>query len=147
MVFKGSYFLACLLFIVSASYSGRSQITNLEGLIIIGNQIGTSQLTKSKTNEIFRGRNTVWSNGNTVVLVLPSQRNDNSALVARLLYQTTVKGMQKYWLSLVFQGRGNPPVFLDSDKEIVEYVLKTPGAIGLVKQEYSVDKKIEIQIK
>ena len=43
--------------------------------------------------------------------------------------------MQKYWLSLVFQGRTSPPVFLDSDAEIIAYVLKTPGAIGVIAAE------------
>ena len=40
--------------------------------------------------------------------------------------------MQKFWLSLVFQGRNNPPVFLDSDKDIISYIEKNPGAIGII---------------
>lgn len=141
------YLIFWLLLLQLGNYSGRAQETSLDGITIIGNQIGDEQLTKSKANEIFRGRSTLWSNGKVVVLVLPSQRNDNSTLVARTVYQTTVKGMLKYWLALVFQGRGNPPVFLDSDKDILEYVLKTPGAIGLISQEFQIEKNIEIQLK
>jgi hypothetical protein len=32
----------------------------------------------------------------------------------------------------VFQGRSNPPVFLDTDKDIINYIEKNPGAIGII---------------
>ena len=43
-----------------------------------------------------------------------------------------MSAVQKFWLSLVFQGRANPPVFLDDDSDIINYVRKTPGALGVV---------------
>jgi len=40
--------------------------------------------------------------------------------------------LQKYYLALVFTGRGSMPKALASDEEVVAYVAKTRGAIGYV---------------
>jgi hypothetical protein len=78
--------------------------------------------------------------------VLPSQKNESAALTAKVFYGTTVKGMQKFWLSLVFQGRANPPIFLDTDEEIIIYVQKNPGSIGVIHEGVECPKSLKISI-
>jgi len=39
---------------------------------------------------------------------------------------------QKHWLSIVFQGRANAPVFLNSEEEVLAYIRGHKGAIGLL---------------
>ena len=67
-----------------------------------------------------------------MIIVLPSKKNISIAEISSYIYETSTTGMQKFWLSQVFQGRSNPPVFLDTDEEIIRYVDKNPGAIGIV---------------
>ncbi len=51
-------------------------------------------------------------------------------------YSTVVKKSEKklkaYWAKIVFSGKGIPPKAFDSDAEVVDWVAKTPGAIGYV---------------
>jgi hypothetical protein len=71
-----------------------------------------------------------WKNKEEVVVVLPSPKSDDATGVANEIFQTSVTGMQKHWLALVFQGRSNPPVFVQSTREAIDYVNKNPGAIA-----------------
>ena len=44
----------------------------------------------------------------------------------------SVSAIKSYWQQMVFSGRGVPPPELDSDGEVVKFVLKNRGAIGYV---------------
>ncbi len=106
--------------------------TCAQSFVFIGNNVGFTKANTQTIKEIFKGKYTSWSNKESVTLVLPSTKSSNAAAVAKYLYGNTVNGMQKYWLSMVFQGRSNPPIFLESDDEIISYVTKNAGAIGIV---------------
>ena len=104
----------------------------MTGVTVIGNKIGFSTNTSKEIKQVFRGKYANWSTNNQVIIVLPASKSTSAEVVASSIYGNTVSGVQKYWLSLVFQGRANPPVFLDTDEEIINYVKKTVGAIGVV---------------
>jgi ABC-type phosphate transport system substrate-binding protein len=111
-------------------------LSMLEGhaqtLTIVGNNTGYTSVSSKVIKDVFKGKYSLWSNKVSIIIVLPSSKSANAETVASYLYGTTFTGMQKYWLSLVFQGRANPPVFLDSDDEIIEYVKENTGAVGIV---------------
>lgn len=100
--------------------------------VVIANNIGTSNLTAEYVENTFKGKYSLWSNGESVTIVLPSSKSPQASDFAPKVMGMSVSGMQKYWLSLVFQGRANPPVFLESTSDIVQYIAKTSGAVALV---------------
>ena len=128
------------------SHFTTAQSGEINTVVIIGNNIGTVSMKKNTLINVFKGRLDSWNNNITVRIVLPSQKNESAVLIAKVLYGTTVKGMQKFWLSLVFQGRANPPVFLDTDEEIIRYVQKNPGSIGLIQKSIDYPKTLQINI-
>lgn len=101
-------------------------------IIVIGNKIGFESTSMKELKQIFRGKYSNWKNNEQVTIVLPSSKSESAVKVAFTLYNTSVSSMQRYWLSLVFQGRFSAPVFLETDLEIIAYVKKTPGAIGAI---------------
>lgn len=102
-------------------------------ITVIGNKTTYHYTNLKNIKDIFRGKYALWPNGISVTLVLPTPKSKDAEEIASFLYNNTAVWMQKYWLSLVFQGRSNPPIFLDSDQEIIDYVKKTEGAIGILK--------------
>lgn len=44
----------------------------------------------------------------------------------------SVAAVKSYWQQMVFSGHGVPPPELDSDGEVVKFVLKNRGAVGYV---------------
>jgi hypothetical protein len=138
-------FMKAILFSLLFSYAN-AQTNDMGNLVVIGNKIEFKTMKKNSVINVFKGRLNSWNNGTVVIIVLPSQKNENSTEVAKIIYGTTVKGMQKFWLSLVFQGRSNPPVFLDTDEDIIKYVQKNPGSIGLIHGNSEFPKNIQIEI-
>jgi len=110
--------------------------TALKEVAVVQNKTGFSNGRLKDVQVVFSGKYTQWPlTKETTTIVLPSSKCASAKISASVIYKSSVKEMQKYWLSLVFQGRANPPVFLDSDAEIIAYVLKTPGAIGVIAAE------------
>lgn len=105
----------------------------LPELTIIGNKTGFESTSLKEVRQIFKGKYSSWPVTKiSVTIVLPSPQSANAQKTATQIYANTISGVQKYWLSLVFQGRANPPVFLESDEDIIETVRKTPGSIGII---------------
>ena len=114
---------------------------------IIGNTTGVTQLTQDQAKSYFKGKYTLWGNGKSVKVVLHSSESTQAESIATLIFGTTHQGVKKYWLSLVFQGRANPPIFYGTDSEIVEYIKKTPGAIGIIQKGSTCPAQYVIQIQ
>jgi hypothetical protein len=118
--------------ITLSCYQLKAQQRAADAFYIIGNTVDIKSASTKHIQSIFRGKYISWNNKESVTIVLPSKKNENCQRVADYLYETNITGMQKFWLSLVFQGRNNPPLFLDTDKEIISYIEKNPGAIGII---------------
>lgn len=111
---------------------GSSSSSSGDGLVLIGNKTGLDEMNWKQVKSVFKGERLFWSDGIPVNVVLPGNSLSYSSDVASKIYGTNTAGMQKFWLSLVFQGRGKPPVFLNSEEEIIRYVSQNQGAIGFV---------------
>jgi ABC-type phosphate transport system substrate-binding protein len=126
---------------LTGSFSLRAQ-TAWGELAIIGNKIGLTQLKAQEARNIFRANTTTWPNKITVTIALPSPKSSTSEPVARLIYGTRPSSVQKFWLSLVFQGRATPPNFFDTDQELIQFVQRTPGAIGVISSEVAIPNSV-----
>jgi len=92
-----------------------------------------SPLPLKEAVKIYQAKYTRWPRTEEqVIIVLPSSKHPGAAALSKLLYKGSFRDLQKFWLSLVFQGRFSPPVFLDSDQDIIQYVLQNKGAVGIV---------------
>jgi len=109
------------------------ETSSSEGLLLIGNNTGLESVSRKQLKGIFSGSQSIWNTKEQVVIVMPSSKADFADDFALSILQMTQSALHKYWLGLVFQGRANPPVFLNSSREILEYVKNNPGAIGIVK--------------
>lgn len=114
-----------------------SQFAWSQNVVYFGNEVGMTSMTNAKIQRVFTGKETLWKNGKTVVICLPGTKSAKAQEVYTKVYNKSVKEVQKFWLSLVFQGRAKSPVFFDSEQEMVDFVKRTPGAIGV----FTADKK------
>ncbi len=124
-----------------------AQSSPFDGFVIIGNNTGLLFLTEVEATDVFRGKKSVWTNGKPILIVLPNTRNAGSSLIARRLFSTDSQGMHRYWLSQVFQGRTNAPVFLEGWDDIVNKVRTVDGAIALVPRGTSVPSDLILQVR
>ncbi len=82
--------------------------------------------------DAFLKKATRWSNGR---VILPVDLGSDSAVRRKFtedVLKRSVGAVRNYWQQQIFSGRDVPPPELDSEAEVVQYVLKHPGAIGYV---------------
>jgi ABC-type phosphate transport system substrate-binding protein len=113
---------------------------------VVGNNTANPSLTRVQVTTIFKGGKARWKNDEDVIVVLPSSKHPDCEIMAATVFAKDMKFVKKHWLNLVFQGRANPPVYLDSNEEILSYVKKHAGAIGvLVNSDIPSDLKIPVR--
>ena len=120
-----------IIVLLCSVFSAQGQ-ENWQKLTVVANQIGTESLTKDQVSKIFKGNLSRWKNDESVTLVMPSSKHEGCEIMAMTVFRRDMKYVKKYWLNLVFQGRSNPPVYLDSNEEILNYVSKHSGSIGIL---------------
>jgi ABC-type phosphate transport system substrate-binding protein len=93
---------------------------------------GVSSLKDDKITRVFTGKENYWDNNKQIIVCLPSTKSESATDVCQKVYHKSVKDVQKFWLSIVFQGRAKSPKFFDTEEEMIEFVRKNPGAIGVL---------------
>jgi hypothetical protein len=117
---------------VASPRTGGAQTRDFEGLAVLANAPGIETLARGEVVQLMRGERALWGGGVAVTVVLPSARSPLIERVARDVFGLSKAGLQRYWLSLVFQGRAAPPAQFESAEEMVAFVRRTPGAIAVV---------------
>lgn len=120
-----------LLALVAATATAQVQATPTYRLIVHPAN-GSVNIARSFVLDAFLKRVTRWRDGETI---RPVDLDPNSA--TRRAFSQEVLGrsaaaVRTYWQQMIFSGRGLPPVEVDSDEEVVSYVLSHRGAIGYV---------------
>lgn len=109
-----------------------SQDSETTSFWIIGNNVSDSTLSNSELQSIFLGDFENWKNGKRVKVVFHRSQTNEFEQTSNLILNSTANELKKYWLSIVFQGRANSPVFKDSCEDIIEYVERNEGTIAII---------------
>lgn len=102
--------------------------------VIVSPSLASTKLDRSLLRSVFTMRLRQWPDGSPVrVFVLP-----DSDPLSDLFYRQRL-GMYSYvlrraWDRMVFTGTGFAPTVVQTEKEMIERVRSTPGAIGYVRQ-------------
>ena len=117
-------------------------------LVIVHPSNKTTKLEKKTIADTFLKKRTRWSDAGKTIL--PVDQTKKSAIRKRFSEEVlgrNLSAVRTYWNQLVFSGRGVPPPEVDSDDDVVAYVLKHPGAIGYVAATANVKDARVVQIK
>jgi hypothetical protein len=102
--------------------------------VIVSPSLASTKLDRSLLRSVFTMRLRQWPDGSPVrVFVLP----DSDPLSDRFYREQL--GMYSYvlrsaWDRMVFTGTGFAPTVVQTEKEMIERVRSTPGAIGYVRK-------------
>ena len=116
-------------------------------IVVIGNEVGESDFSVNQARDIFLGRVPYFENKTKCLLVLPSPKNESAEAVAGSIYQKSIKGVQKLWLSLVFQGRGEPPLFVDNEADAIAFVKQNEGAVAALLRTKNIPQNLIIPVQ
>ncbi len=101
-------------------------------LIVIANSdVEVDSLDNKTLLRIYHGKKKQWSNRKEIVPVMLKSCPIRDKFIEDILKETEHKFIA-YWKQMVFTGRGLPPKSFDDEIEILNFIAKTPGAIGYI---------------
>ena len=123
---KYAFFIGCLLL----ALAGRAQQTTLTA---IGNPSGApAEMKQSELKAVLMGEKQRWKNGKRIIIALMKTNTALGKATSSKIYDMSGDELNKYWLSLVFQGKAQAPVFFTSVTDLQNFVAQNPGAIGII---------------
>ncbi len=102
-------------------------------LTVIGNAKGSpADLNFTQLKSILKGEKLRWNDGTKVSIALMKTNTPIGISTCKKIYNMSGNDLNKLFLALVFQGKGEAPTFFNSVNELETYINQTPGAIGVI---------------
>lgn len=92
---------------------------------------GLATVSAEDLADVYTGRRTRWPNGTKAVPLTSGDRPTTERFLVGCL-GTTPSAFAAHWKRAVFTGKGTPPAQAKDDRDMLELVRRTPGAIGFV---------------
>jgi ABC-type phosphate transport system substrate-binding protein len=95
-------------------------------------QVAERSLTKSQLRRIYTMRQLRWSDDRAIIVfVLPNQHELHQKFAKERL-QIFPYQLNRIWHKLTYSGLGVAPTIVQSEDELIQAVINTPGAIGYI---------------
>lgn len=100
--------------------------------VVVNGEVDISGLSVESLERIYLGKMTLWESGQRITPVMVTETSDVSKSFLEEILQKSVNQYRAYWKKRLFSGGGTVPKTFRSSKEVLDFVMKTPGAIGVV---------------
>jgi ABC-type phosphate transport system substrate-binding protein len=132
--------LVCFLLLPGLA-SGQGVDRSLRVVVNKENKLAT--LTTDDLTRIFLGKKTLWDSGTRIVPVMPEEESPSGELFLSGTLKKSVSQFRAYWKRLLFSGGGAvPKVFRNAD-QLLDFVARQPGAIGVIEAS-AVDDRVRV---
>jgi ABC-type phosphate transport system substrate-binding protein len=123
--------------ILALLVSGAAAATGLSAqgrdfVVVVNAANPVNALTGDALSKLFLKKTARWGNGEDATPVDLSEGAAAREAFSQDVFHKSVDAIKSYWQSLIFSGRGVPPVELASDDAVLAYVRANSGAIGYV---------------
>jgi ABC-type phosphate transport system substrate-binding protein len=124
------------LFVLLLASGGRSRAVNADGWtafhVIVNPDNAAASVDRKFVAEAFLKKVTRWPNDELIRPVDQESRAAARQAFSEGVLKRSVSAVKSYWQQMVFSGTGVPPPELDSEGDVVKFVLKNRGAVGYV---------------
>lgn len=91
-----------------------------------------TSLSKTEVSKILLKKVSKWDTGQWVKAVDQGGKGSVREVFTKEIHGRSLSSIKRFWQRQVFSGTDVPPPELANDKEVLEYVRKTEGALGYV---------------
>jgi ABC-type phosphate transport system substrate-binding protein len=102
-----------------------------EVIVIVNSEVPDGSLSAADLKAVYLGKKTFWSGGLKIALDVLSEGSVHEDFLKKSVGKTPEQ-FKNYWNQILYTGAGIPPTPFKTEKELVEHVQKTKGAIGYI---------------
>jgi ABC-type phosphate transport system substrate-binding protein len=110
----------------------------VEVQVIANKDAGVATLAAADLEDLYLARKTKLPNGAKATVLTNAAGDETREFLSRFLDRTPAS-FSAEWKRIVFTGKGSPPAEAKNDRDMVDLVKRTPGAIGYVAAGADVD--------
>jgi ABC-type phosphate transport system substrate-binding protein len=117
------------LFLLIATLPGAAPAPAL--VVIAHKDVTDSGLPASDIQDVYLGKKTKWKDNTDLK---PAQLKDSAAMdeFLKIYVKRSKRLYQNHWNKMIFTGQGVPPKLFENEKDLLDYVATTKGALGYV---------------
>lgn len=104
-------------------------------------------ISRVELSKIYLKRLRYWGNGIRALPVDQAPESPARLAFSEQVLRRSVVNTEVYWKRMIFSGRAVPPPEVDSDDKVIEYVRKTPGAVGYVAASAERSGVVEVKVR
>lgn len=132
MTMRASFIAAVVIALAGSAVMAQAPTPPPAYRVIVNPRNAVTSIERRFLGQAFLKKITQWSDG---VAIRPVDQQADSTVRRRFtdeVLNRSVAAVRSYWQHIIFSGRNVPPPELNSDEEVVRYVLRYPGAVGYV---------------
>ncbi len=111
--------------------------------VVVNKENKIVSLTADDLTRIFLGKKTLWDSGTRIVPAMPEEESPAGEAFLTGTLQKSVSQFRTYWKRLLFSGGGAVPKVFRTSGQILDFVNRQPGAIGVVEAS-AVDDRVRV---
>ncbi len=138
--------LVCGLCFTLQLFPANSNAFASDWILVANKGIVEGALSNSDVKKIFLGKKKMWGNDQKILLAIPKE-DDMFKNFVKTYTKKSPGQFKNYWKNMLFTGKGEMPKTFSNDKELVEYIQATKGAIGFVSSSAGSENVKTISIK
>ena len=114
-----------------------------EVMVIANPSVPAENLDPESVQNIFLGKTVQWKNNDMVTIVVSEKVEVHEMFLQKYIKRTNNQ-FNNVWRQNLFTGTGKQPVKANSLEELIQYVAKTPGAIGYISSDVPLPKDVKV---
>jgi ABC-type phosphate transport system substrate-binding protein len=111
--------------------------------IVVNKENKLASLSTDDLQRIFLGKKTLWETGTRILPAMPEEESAPGGTFLSGTMQKSVSQFRTYWKRLLFSGGGTVPKVFRTSGQILDFVARQPGGIGVVEAS-AVDDRVRI---
>jgi ABC-type phosphate transport system substrate-binding protein len=111
--------------------------------VVVNKENKLASLTTNDLTRIFLGKKTLWHSGTRIVPVMPEEESPTGELFLSSTLKKSVSQFRAYWKRLLFSGGGAVPKVFRNHDQLLDFVARQPGAIGVIEAS-AVDDRVRV---
>jgi ABC-type phosphate transport system substrate-binding protein len=103
--------------------------------LVINRDIDFGSISRNTLRSIFSMRTTQWSNGTPIHVYVMGDKTPQHAKFSKHILGVFPHQLRRAWNRQIYSGMGQAPIKVQSEKEMLEQIENTPGAIGYLSED------------
>jgi ABC-type phosphate transport system substrate-binding protein len=136
--------LVALALALACALDGETRAAGLGNLAVVANpETGVDKLDAETLARIYLGKKTLWDNGTRILPAMLDENDRRSEAFLEGVVKKSVSQYRAYWKRMLFSGGGVAPRTFRRSSQVLDFVARQPGGIGVVDAQV-VDDRVKV---